>query len=130
MPVYRSVRVVFQNSTNQVLTVQGLATLRGQWTDKMAPRQGDEVPPQSAVTWMTESTTIGSGTGAFVRLGSVHGYTRLSWSLPWVGRFDFGPEGCAEGLRKEVVIDDKLPDAVVVFCTLHDMRRGERGDDC
>lgn len=129
MTVYRSVKVVFQNSTNQVLTVQGVATLKGQWTDKLAPKQGDEVPPQSAVTWMSESTVIGSGTSAFVRMGSVHGYIRLSWTLPWVGRFDFTPEGIPDGCRKDVSIDDRQPDAVVVSITLHDPRRGNNDRD-
>lgn len=123
MRVYRSVRVVFQNSTNESLTVQGVATLRGQWTDKLTPRQGDELAEQSAATWMSESTQLGSGTSGFVRLGSVYGFTRVSWSLPWVGEFEFQVE-CPEGHRAEVQIDDRQPDAVVAAVTLHSTRRG------
>jgi len=120
--VYRSVKVVFQNSTNVSLTVQGVATLRGQWTDKLAPKQGDEITEQSAATWGSESVTIGSGTHAFVRLGSLHGYTKVTWYLPWVGEFSFTHDH-PEGLHLEVTTDDREPDAVVVSVTLQ-ARRG------
>jgi hypothetical protein len=118
MSVYRSVKVVFQNNTNESLTVQGLATLRGQWTDKLAPKQGEEIKEQSAASWMSESTQIGSGTSGFVRLGSVHGYTRITWSLPWVGELEIAAEA-PNALRAVVEVDDRLPDSVVISVALH-----------
>ncbi|MBX5484127.1 MAG: hypothetical protein IRZ16_20060 [Myxococcaceae bacterium] len=122
MKPYRSVKVVLQNSTNERLTVQGLALLRGTWTDKFAPKQGEELPEQSAATWSSESLELGAGVSGFLRLGSVRGYTQLNWSLPWVGRFEFRVDS-PEGLRAEVVADERQPDAVVVAVALHEARR-------
>ncbi|WP_437536805.1 hypothetical protein WME79_17100 [Sorangium sp. So ce726] len=120
--VYRSVRVVLQNSTDEPFAVQGVATLRGQWADKLTPKQADVVPKQSAAIWMNESTQLGSGASAFVRLGSSHGHVRLSWTLPWVGAFHFEDDG-PNGVRREVTIDDRLPDTVVVSVVLREARR-------
>jgi hypothetical protein len=119
MPVYRSVRVVFQNSTDETMTVHGFGVLRGQWTDKLSPQQGYEVLAQSSQAWSSESVELVSGTSGFVRLGSVRGYTKLSWSLPWVGEFQFTPE-CPPGLRSEVNTDTRQPDAIVVSVTVLD----------
>src|SRR5687767_4026335 len=114
MSVYRSVKIVFQNSTAETMTVHGCAVLRGQWTDKMEPSQGAEVLSQSSQTWGTESQTVSSGTSGYIRLGSVPGYTTLSWGLPWVGAFEFTAE-CPEGLHADWQVNDRQPDAVVVF---------------
>lgn len=118
----RSVKLVVQNSTNERLTVQGLAMMRGAWTDKLAPKQGDELPEQSAVTWSSESNELSTGVSGFLRLGSVRGYTQLTWSLPWEGKFEFRVDG-PEGLRVEVTTDERHRDAVVVAVALHESRR-------
>lgn len=122
MAVYRSVRVVFQNNTSETLTVQGVGVLRGTWTAHEEPRQGAEIPKQSAAIWGSESQVLVQGTSAFVRIGSVHGYVRVSWSLPWVGAFQFSAEPDAALLRVlPYEVDDTRPDAVVVIVTLEEI---------
>jgi hypothetical protein len=111
---YRSVKVAVRNNTGDLLNVVGLAVLRGQWTDKMAPRQGEEIV--DTATWATESTMLGEGTKAFVRLGSTRGFLMLSWNLPWTGNFEFDVKS-AEGVRESISIDDAAPDAVAVLVT-------------
>ncbi len=122
---YRSVKIVVQNNTNENLTVQGVAALVGQWADKMAPTQGAIVAEQSAVEWRSVSTELGTGTSAFVRFGSSHGYLTIRWSLPWMGPFkpmiDEAPD-----LRIKLSIDDTHPDAVVMLTTIHECRRAQQ----
>lgn len=119
--VYRSVKLVLQNSTNENLTVQGFAVLSGAWAEKQGPTQGLLVGEQSAVEWMSVSTTLGSGTSAYVRFGSSHGYPMVRWSLPWSGPFEFIVED-VPGLRMNVAVDDSHPDAVILLATVHDRR--------
>ena len=107
-------RVVIQNRADDPLTVTGLAVLRGQWAEKMAAQQQQEI--QDTATWQTESRTIGEGTRAFVRLASVRGIATVTWNLPWVGGFDFQVNG-PDGLRASTKIDQSEPDAVNVVVT-------------
>lgn len=122
---YRSVKVIFQNNTNQTLTVHGCAVLRGIWTKDLEAKQGAEIPNQSVAIWGSESQELVAGTSAFVRVGSVHGYVKVSWSLPWVGAFEFSAQP-EEVLRDTLrvlppEIDDRRPDAVVVTVTLEEV---------
>lgn len=125
MTTYRSVKVIFQNNTNQTLTVHGCAVLRGNWTSDLAPRQGADIQQQSVAVWGSESQEIVAGTSAFVRVGSVHGYVKVSWSLPWVGSFTFEAE--PEETLMDVLrvlpyeVDDRRPDAVVVTVTVEEV---------
>lgn len=121
--VYRSVKLVLQNSTNENLTVQGFAVLSGAWGDKQAPTQGMLVGEQSAVEWTSVSTTLGSGTAAYVRFGTSHGYPLLRWALPWTGPFEVIREDVT-GLRIDIVVDDRHPDAVIILATVLESPRG------
>lgn len=117
MSVYRSVKVIVENHTNAQLTVEGAECQQGQWTEGMAPKQGDQIFGQSSHGWSSESQTLSAGTSAFVRFGSVYGYVKLSWSQPWVGELHFTTD-CAPGLRTQVQVNDQKPDAVVVSVVL------------
>jgi hypothetical protein len=121
--IYRSVKLVLQNNTNENLTIQGVAVLVGQWADKMAPLQGGLVGEQSAAEWMSVSTELGSGSSAFVRFGSSHGYLTVRWSLPWMGRFTHTVEE-VPGVRVDVTVDDSHPDAVVMLVAVQEAARG------
>ncbi|MGK3985560.1 hypothetical protein WME99_21115 [Sorangium sp. So ce136] len=126
---YRSVKVIFQNNTNQTLTVHGCAVLRGIWTKDLEAKQGADIQKQSVAVWGSESQEIVAGTSAFVRVGSVHGYVKVSWSLPWVGAFDFSvqPEETLTDILRVLPyeVDDRRPDAVVVSVTLEEVPRPE-----
>lgn len=120
--IYRSVKVVVQNSTNENLTIQGVAALVGQWADKMAPAQGFVLAQQTAAEWMSVSTDLCVGTSAFIRFGSSRGYMTIQWSLPWMGPFQPTLEGLAD-LAIHSTIDGTNPDAVVLLATICDRRR-------
>ena len=120
--VYRSVKLVLQNSTNENLTVQGFAVLSGSWAEKQGPAQGQLIGEQSAVEFTSVSTALGTGTSAYVRFGTSHGYPLLRWSLPWAGPFEVVREDVT-GLRFDVVIDDRHPDAVIILATVLESRR-------
>jgi hypothetical protein len=66
---------------------------------------------------MSESTQIGTGTSAFVRLSSLSGYVQITWSLPWVGKFELETVG-PPGLSVFPKVDDRQPDEVVVTVML------------
>ena len=119
--VYRSVKLVVQNSTNENLTVQGFAALYGAWAAKLGPTQGMLIGEQSAVEWTSVSTVLGVGAAAYVRFGSSHGYPMIRWTLPWTGAFDLVVED-VPGLRFDVVVDDSHPDAVVLLAMVHESR--------
>lgn len=120
--IYRSVKVVVQNSTNENLTIQGVAALVGQWADKMAPTQGFVLAQQTAAEWMSVSTELCVGTSAFIRFGSSRGYLTIRWSQPWMGPFRPTVEGVAD-LAIDPTIDSANPDAVVLLATISDCRR-------
>lgn len=112
--VYRSVKLVLQNSTNEMLTVQGVAMLTGQWEAKMAPVQDQTLEEQSAAEWKSISTTVGTGVSGYVRLGSSSGYFTIDWKLPWTGR---GNAQIVDAANKSaaIEIDRTYPDHLVVF---------------
>jgi hypothetical protein len=112
--VYRSVRVVLQNSTDDVLTVEGAEVLVGAWTAGLGAKNGEHLGPQSARAFATESGTLQRGTEAFVRFGAVVGYLTVHWHLPWVG--EFRCEAHAEGPRRvDVRVNDEEPAAIAVL---------------
>ena len=120
--VYRSVKLVLQNSLDENLAVQGFAVLTGAWAEKLAPTQGMVVGEQSAAELMSVSTTLGSGTAAYVRLSSSYGYLMIRWNLPWTGSFEQEVTD-HEGLTLTVKKDDSHPDAVVLMVTVTVARR-------
>lgn len=112
--VYRSVKLVLQNSTNELMTVQGAAMLMGAWEAKKAPTQGQPVAEQSSAEWMASSTEVGFGVSGFVRLGSPSGYLMVFWKQPWSGAFTLDIQN-ESGHATAEVIDDSHPDHVVVM---------------
>jgi len=82
--VLRSVDVVLQNSTNELLTMEGFTIIRGDWGPPGPPRRGDVIEKQSSAKWLSQSTTDGIGAQGFLRLGSTKGYIEVAWNLPWV----------------------------------------------
>ncbi|WP_437536814.1 hypothetical protein WME79_17120 [Sorangium sp. So ce726] len=115
--VYRSVRVVLQNSTDDMLTVEGAEVLVGAWTSGLGAKNGDNLGRQSARAFATESITLQRGTEAFVRFGAVVGYLNVHWHLPWVG--EFRCQAQVEGPRRvDVRVNDEEPAAIAVLVTV------------
>ncbi|WP_437536813.1 hypothetical protein WME79_17115 [Sorangium sp. So ce726] len=71
------------NSTNELLTVEGLAAVRGDWGPPAPPRRGDVVEKQSSAKWVSQSSAEGVGVQGYLRLGSTKGYVEISWYMPW-----------------------------------------------
>ena len=119
--IYRSVRLVVQNSSNAILAVESAQALLGDWSQGTKPAS---IPPQSALTLSVQSTTLHSGVEAFIRFGSSLGRVHLHWTLPWVGEFtihcDADPDLWDVGRH---VLDDE-PAAVAVLMALTARRRG------
>jgi hypothetical protein len=119
MPVvYRSVRMVVQNSSPALLTVDAAEVVLGEWA---APNKLAVIAPQSAAVFSTRSTTLHIGSQAFVRLSSVYGIVDLNWHLPWVGSFSLTP---TVGLNwdVEIDIDDSEPCAIAALAVLAPLR--------
>ena len=131
--IYRSVKLVLQNSTNENLTVQGVAVLAGRWADKREPLQGLLIPEQSAGEWASISMDLGTGTAAYVRFGSSRGYLTIRWTLPWAGAFAYAVED-VPGLQIDVDVNEAHPDAVIMLASISeknvrrdDVRASEKG---
>lgn len=124
--IYRSVKVVLQNSTNELLTVEGFDALSGSWTPDNAPSQGQPIPLQSAAQWQTESVELGLGTQAYVRMGSTKGYITVAWQQPWAGRFGYWVDA-PDGLEPLVRFNLEEPAMPVMLVTLSPSGRPEEG---
>ena len=85
MPIYRYVKVIIQNNTDDMLIASGSAILRGNW---VAPVPTNEVTiePQSTHMLQAQSEHVGVGVEGYVRFGTTQGYIRLYWNRPWVGK--------------------------------------------
>ena len=117
--VYRSARIVLQNNTDELLTLQGAESLWGDWSAGFEGRAGDQVEPQSARVFATESTDLQVGTSAFLHVASTRGHFRLSWSLPWVGEFTCEVTGSSA----KIYVDSEEPAAIVAVVVLPPRRR-------
>ncbi len=62
-PVYRSVKLVLMNTTDEKLVVQGFAAITGSWCEALKPVQEVLIPAQSSVEWTSVSTEAGSRAG-------------------------------------------------------------------
>ncbi len=127
-PVYRSVKVVLLNGTDENLVVQGVAAISGSWNETLKPVQGMVVQAQSAAEWMSVSNEIGCGTSAFVRFASSHGYAEVHWTLPWTGDFSLAIE-VPQGMECPSTVDLGRPDRVAVVVTVRSQARPKRGAD-
>ena len=124
---YRSARIVVQNSTNDLLTIEGAEVLLGEWVRGGGAQSGDVIDRQCARAFVTESTVLQRGTEAYVRLGSISGYVHVRWYLPWVGDFVCTAEGTAALQCERVTVLDEEPAAVAALITLViDRNRCER----
>lgn len=93
MPVYRSIRLVIQNSTPATLSVEAAEVLQGHWRSAEGlTARGARIGPQSSGSVDCWSDQLQMGCEAFLRLSSVSGFVHAHWSLPWVGRFRLTPE--------------------------------------
>jgi hypothetical protein len=120
--VFRSAKVLVQNTTDQAFTVAAISTLHGSWSAVLTPKQGDVLPATGSAEWMSESQVHGVGTSAFVRLSSKSGFSTFIWRVPWAG----APSAeftLPHGLTAGVHIDTELPNAVVLFVVLSERRQ-------
>ena len=117
LQLYRSVKLILQNSTNDNFNVQGFAVASGVWAEKMAPVQGMLVAEQSAADWTSISTVLGVGTAAYIRFGSSFGFFAIRWKLPWAGRFEHHLES-VPGVRLDSIVDSSHPDSIVMLITV------------
>lgn len=112
-PVYRSVKVVLVNTTDEHLVVQGFAAVTGSWRDALKPTQDMLIPPQSAAEWASVSTEAGCGISAFVRFASSRGHAQVHWELPWTGEFSVAVDE-PPGMICTTTVDSSRRDAVAV----------------
>ena len=118
MQVYRSVRLIIQNSSPVALSVEGGEVLQGGWaSDDRLTRAGARIAPQSAASLTCTSCVLRVGCEAFLRLASVIGYVHLHWTLPWVGRFQLRHEADAREWTCERIlyIDEPASPSVLVM---------------
>ncbi len=111
--IYRSFRVVYQNSTNQPLVIGGYSTVRGVWSEDLGPEEYGVIFPNQSAAFQTQSEEVGVGTEAYLRLGSTFGWVSTAWNRPWTGQptveVDFESAEAAEHLGIEISIDQEEP---------------------
>jgi len=116
--VYRSVRMVVQNSSPALLTLDAAEIVLGEWA---VPNKLAAIAPQSAAVFSTQSTTMQIGSEAFVRLSSAFGMVDLHWCLPWVGSFSLVPTVDFDW-DIEIDIDESEPCAIAALVILEPLR--------
>ena len=123
MPVYRSVRLVIQNSTSATLSVEAAEVLQGQWrsADGLIMR-GASIAPQSAALIDCWSERLQVGCEAFLRLSSVSGVVHVHWSLPWVGSFRLHPELDGQRWHHELILLEESPASPAALLILEPAR--------
>lgn len=122
MPIaYRSVRVVLQNSTDDVMTVEGTEVLLGAWASGLSLRNGESLERQSARAFATESTVLQRGTQAYARLGSQNGYLNLQWHLPWIGPFRCEATYDPERRHVAIHVNEDEPASIAVMVTVTEL---------
>ncbi|ETW94930.1 MAG: hypothetical protein ETSY2_48920 [Candidatus Entotheonella gemina] len=89
MPVYRMVKVIIQNSTDDILIASGSALLRGSWMPP-APTKDFMIEPHSTHILQAHSELVGVGVEGYVRFSTTQAYMRLTWNRPWVGKLEYG----------------------------------------
>jgi hypothetical protein len=71
---------VLLNSTNELLTIEGVAAVRGEWGPPAPPKRGEVVEKQSSGRWVNQSSV--EGVNGHLRLGSTKGYIEIAWNMP------------------------------------------------
>lgn len=113
----KSVRVILQNSTMELLTVESAELLVGKWSQGMALSLGQVVQPQNATRWRAESLTLDASVGGFVRIGSTKGYIEIDFYQPFDGRFK-GQVNTPPLLEATWKDESELPDHPVMMVVL------------
>jgi hypothetical protein len=72
--VYRSIRTIIRNSSNETFTVEGFAVESGVWGHPR-PTEGTELPPSSTTEFAAQSTTINLGVSMVLWLNDDSGTT-------------------------------------------------------
>jgi len=115
--VRKSVKLILQNSTFELLTIEGFDVVLGEWAPNQSPQQGGTLPMQSSQGWKTESQEGGVGTSGYIRLGSTKGYLNFEWDLPWCSDLKLRVKS-PEMLKLSITINKELPDFPVVLVNI------------
>jgi len=108
--IYRSTRVVVQNSTRALWTLDAAETLCGEWANRSSPYQDmPEIAPQSSAALVNTSSELLVGAEGFVRFSSVHGQCHIHWSRPWVGPFEIRADASDPALAVGIEINEDNP---------------------
>ena len=123
MAIYRSVRLVIQNSTPGSLSVEAAEVLQGQWrsADGLTAR-GGRIAPQSAGAIDCWSEQLQVGCEAFVRLSSVLGLVHVNWTLPWVGRFKITTDADGQHWHYHFLLVEESPASPATLLILEPAR--------
>jgi hypothetical protein len=89
MRVFRSVDVVVQNHTTELLTMEDGMAVQGSWNQPGPPKIGTVVPKQGSGKWSVVSTVDNIGVEGFLRFGSTKGYIGVHWLLPCYSADEF-----------------------------------------
>lgn len=118
MPGFKkSIRIFFQNSTNELLTVEGFGCLQGIWVEGREPVEGQVIPRQGGINWESESLEEGTGTALYLRIGSTKGYILVQARLPWCGSLEYSVKA-AEMLVVETSIYEEDGEHPAILVTL------------
>lgn len=86
--IYRSARVVIQNSTNTLWTLDAAELLFGSWTGPFDPyKNTPKIDAQAAIALNSHSSILHQGAEGFIRFSSSEGQLHIHWDRPWVGPF-------------------------------------------
>lgn len=96
--IRKSIDLILQNSTNELLTIESYNLIRGEWGPAGPPVRGDVIPKQGSKRWMSLSKAL-TGVDGYLHLGSTKGYIRITWHVPLSGM---------QNLAVDVTVPDRL----------------------
>lgn len=121
--VYRSARIVVQNSTAVLWTLDAAEVIGGDWARGCDPaRQLRDLPPQAAVVFTNQSTELRVGAEGFARYSSIHGQLHVTWSRPWVGAFETTVQLSDEQLAHTIRCTEASPAFPAAMIDIHPRR--------
>lgn len=119
--VYRSARVVIQNSTNTLWTLDSAELLFGTWAGQFDPyKNTPRIAAQSAVVLSNHSMVLQHGAEGFARFSSAEGQLHLHWNRPWVGPFRIEKRLSFPGFRVSIEDQTEMPAYAVAIVSIHD----------
>lgn len=126
--VLLSVDVILQNFTNELLTLEGISLLRGEWGPPGPPHRGAVVEMQGSGKWSSVSTQDDEGVEGVLHLGSTKGYIDIKWNLPPYNVKLFKSEIVVPpGLSSRKYINSENLDRIVLMATILPGGEGEGG---